>query len=141
MKEHSDDFVEDNPMAAPLQPRGDVWEQTKQRASRARERTEIFVRENPVPLIIGALGLGVAIGLAIGFSSEEREERGERTMPIDRFNWSFLSLPFLWPLFKSVKEKYSDSADAVKENVDRLKNIDLDHFSRPIRKRWKSWTH
>src|SRR5438067_9194380 len=34
-----------------------TWEGTKDKAGRARERTEYFVRENPVPTILGALGL------------------------------------------------------------------------------------
>jgi hypothetical protein len=130
MNEHGNDFVEDDPMAAPMRPRGDMWEQTKHRAIVARERTEFFLRENPVPLIIGALGLGLAIGLAIRFSSDEKEKSKS---PIDHFNWSFLSLPFLWPALKSLKEKYDDSTDVVKDNVDR--------YAKPIRKRWKTWAH
>src|SRR5262249_5782301 len=35
------------------------WDQTKEKASRALDRTEHFVRENPVPTILGALGLGI----------------------------------------------------------------------------------
>ena len=46
-----------------------TWDETKEKASRARERTEYFVRENPVPTILGALGYGIAIGLAIRFAS------------------------------------------------------------------------
>src|SRR5262249_59359137 len=42
-----------------------TWDGTKEKAGRARERTEYFVRENPVPAILGALGIGIAIGLAI----------------------------------------------------------------------------
>src|SRR4051812_27373212 len=54
----------------------DTWRQTKERANTARERTEFFLRENPVPTVIGALALGLAIGLAIRYSSESsrREE-------------------------------------------------------------------
>ena len=33
---------------------GDKWQQTKEKATAARERTEFFLRENPVPTIIGA---------------------------------------------------------------------------------------
>ena len=139
MNENSEDFIEDNPMAA-MQPRGDAWEQTKQRAGRVRERTEFFLRENPVPMILGALVAGLAIGLAIRYSSSS-EEKEKVQAPLDRLGWSFLSLPFLWPVFKSVKEKCEDSAATVRENVDRLKKIDIDRYADPIRKRWKAWTH
>src|SRR6266436_1485071 len=51
-----------------------TWEGTKEKAGRARERTEYFVRENPVPTIIGALGIAIAIGLAIRFASTSEQK-------------------------------------------------------------------
>ena len=118
-----------------------TWGETKQRAGRARERTEYFVRENPVPTILGALGLGIAIGLAIRYasSSEEKAEVQVKS-PLGNLNWSFLSLPFLLPLFKTAKEKYERSTEVMKDGVKRLKKIDVDRYAKPIRKRWKAWT-
>jgi hypothetical protein len=52
-----------------------------------------------------------------------------------------LSLPFLWPLFKAMRRKYEDSADVVKDGVDRLKKVDVDRYVKPLRKRWKSWAN
>src|SRR5438067_9499286 len=101
-----------------------TWDQTKQKASRALERTEDFVRENPVPTILGALGLGIAIGLTIRYAStSERKAEIELKSPLGNFDWGVLSLPFLWPLFKSAKEKYESSAEAVKDGVKQLKKI------------------
>jgi ElaB/YqjD/DUF883 family membrane-anchored ribosome-binding protein len=118
-----------------------TWDETKEKASRARDRTEYFVRENPVPTILGALGLGIAIGLAIRFAStSERKAEMEMKSPLANLNWSVLSLPFLWPLFKSAREKYESSAEAVKDGVKQLKKIDVDRYAKPIRKRWKAWT-
>ena len=122
-----------------------TWDGTKEKAGRARERTEYFVRENPVPTILGALGIGIAIGLAIRFAStSEQKAEVEVKSPLGDLNWSVLSLPFLWPLFKSAREKYESSADAVadamKDGVKRLKKIDVDRYAKPIRKRWKAWT-
>src|SRR5437588_2860717 len=98
-----------------------TWGETKEKAGRARERTEYFVRENPVPTILGALGLGIAIGLAIRFAStSERKAEIELKSPLGNFDWGVLSLPFLWPLFKSAKEKYETSAEAVKDGVKQL---------------------
>lgn len=128
MNEHGNDWVEDNPTAAAMEPRGDAWEQTKQRAGRMRDRTEFFLRQNPVPMVIGALLVGAAIGFAVRLGTEAKEEV---KTPARAINWSFLSLPFLWPLIQSIRERYDDSADAVKDNVDR--------YTRPMRKRWKSW--
>src|SRR6266478_2043004 len=118
-----------------------TWEGTKEKAGRARDRTEYFVRENPVPTILGALGLGIAIGLAIHYaSSSEDKTELEVKSPLGNVNWSLLSLPFLWPLFRSAKETYESSAEAVKDGVKRLKKIDIDDYTKPIRKRWKAWT-
>jgi len=63
--------------------------------------------------------------------------------PLGNLNWSILSLPFLWPLLKSAREKYETSADAMadamKDGVKRLKKIDVNRYAKPIRKRWKAW--
>jgi hypothetical protein len=158
-----DNFPEDEPLDAPLPineeqtetaprraPRrtvekistaaGETWAQTKQHAGNARERTELFLRENPVPTILGALVVGLAIGLAIRYASAEEKKEVEVKTPLGNFSWGVFSLPFLWPFFKSVKERYEDSAEVVKEGVDRVRNIDVHRYTKPIRKRWKNWT-
>ena len=118
---------------------GDTWQQTKDKASAARDRTEFLVRENPVPTIIGALAIGVAVGWALRYATAEDEKEIEIESPLGRMNWSFFSLPFLWPLLRSVKDKYEDSAETVKDGVERLRDIDVKRYTKPIRKRWKSW--
>ena len=117
----------------------------QQGANEALHRADVYVRENPVPTILGALGIGIAIGLAIRFAStSEQKAEVEVKSPLGDLNWSVLSLPFLWPLFKSAREKYERSTDAVsdamKDGVKRLKKIDVDRYAKPIRKRWKAWT-
>ena len=115
-----------------------TWDQTKDKASRALERTEHFVRENPVPTILSALGLGIAIGLAIRYAApSERKREIELESPWGKLNWSVLSLPFLWPLFKSAREK---SEDVMRNGVKQLKKMDVERYAKPIRKRWKAWT-
>lgn len=118
-----------------------VWEQTKERAGTARERTEFYLRENPVPTVLGALAIGLAIGLAIRYASAPDERKVEAKTPLGNVDLSMLTLPFLWPFFKTVRRKYGDSADAVKENVDRLKKIDVDDYVKPLRKKWRAWTN
>src|SRR5437667_10025687 len=85
---NNDDLTRDEPLPTPLQSsegelgssgRGQfrrtqtkfstamshTWEGTKEKAGRARVRTQYFVRENPVPTILGALALGIPTGFAI----------------------------------------------------------------------------
>src|SRR5438128_10554626 len=165
---NENDLTRDEPLPTQLQPREEeigstgreqfrratrkfstamsqTWDGTKEKAGRARERTEYFVRENPVPAIVSALGIGIAIGLAIRYASaDERKTEIEVKSPLGNLNWSVLSLPFLWPLFKSAKQRYERSADvvadAMQDGVKRLKKIDVDRYAKPIRKRWKAWT-
>lgn len=117
----------------------DAWKQTKVTASAAREKTEFVLRQNPVPTVIGALAVGLAIGLAIRYSSETSEPEREVKSPFGDINLGVLSLPFLWPFFKSVQRRYEDSADVVKDGVDRLKGVDVDRYVKPLRKKWRSW--
>lgn len=142
-------FVNDDPLGAEqeasprrrrrppsvLEPPPRRREQIRGRPNSSRGRTELFLRENPVPIVIGALTVGVAIGLAIHYASRS-EEKGIET-PVGKLNWSFLSLPFLWPLLRSMKEKVEESADAVGDGV---KGIDFRRYTKPLRKRWRSWT-
>jgi ElaB/YqjD/DUF883 family membrane-anchored ribosome-binding protein len=164
MNPSGDEFKEDEPLTASMQAReeqtsseaegrlrrtahkvsaaaGDTWEQTKEKAGVARQRTEFFLRENPVPTILGALAIGLAIGLAIRYSSSAEENEIEAKPSPGNMHWGFLSLPFLWPFVKSLKEKYRDSAEAVKEGVDRARNLDIHRYTKPIRKRWKARTN
>jgi len=158
---NENDLTRDEPLPPQLQPRGEeigstgreqfrqvtnkfstamsqTWDQTKEKAGRARERTEYFVRENPVPAILSALGIGIAIGLAIRYASPiERKTEVEVKSPVGDLNWSVLSLPFLWPLFKSAREK---SGDVMRNGVKRLKKMDVEQYAKPIRKRWRAWT-
>jgi ElaB/YqjD/DUF883 family membrane-anchored ribosome-binding protein len=161
---NGDEFTEDDPLAASMRSSeergseetpgrmrqaagkvstlaGDAWEQTRERASLARERTEFFLRENPVPTVLGALAIGVAIGLAIRYSSSSSEKEVEVKSPLANVDLSILSLPFLWPFFKSLRRKYDESADVVKDGVVRLKKVDVDRYVKPLRKKWKAWAN
>ncbi|MGE5213196.1 MAG: DUF883 family protein [Nitrospirota bacterium] len=162
MNPNENDLTRDEPLPAqPFQPRAEdisatgreqfrrateevstqmsqTWDQTKEKASRALERTEDFVRENPVPTILGALGLGIAIGLAIRYAAPgERKREIVVESPWGKFNWSVLSLPFLWPLFKSARQK---SEHVMRNGVKQLKKMDVERYAKPIRKRWRAWT-
>jgi hypothetical protein len=164
MNANDNDFIEDDPLAAPRRSArgrrpsgvrgrfsdaghrassagGDAWRQAKVTAGLTRRRTETFLRENPVPMILGALATGLAIGLAIRYASSSREKDVEAEHSLTNVDWSVLSLPFLWPFFRSLRERCADSAEAMKEGVDRVRDIDIHRYTKPIKKRWKAWTH
>ncbi len=120
----------------------DAWRQTREKAGVARERTEFFLRENPVPTVLGALALGVAIGLAIRYSSESKREV-EVKSSLGNLDLGALGLASILPLLKGARHRYEDAAGVVKDRVsggvDRLRSVDVDDYVQPLRKKWRSW--
>jgi ElaB/YqjD/DUF883 family membrane-anchored ribosome-binding protein len=117
----------------------ETWDQTRQKAVVVRERTEFFLRENPVPTVLGALALGLAIGLAIRYSSRPEEPPLSVRRALREIDWSAISPAFLPGLLRSVKRGYADSTEAVKGGLERVKEVDVDEYVKPLRKRWKQW--
>src|SRR6202171_2362025 len=92
-----DEFMEDDPLAAQShaegrlvrtevrvrqtaqkvsEAAGDTWDNAKM----ARERTEVFLRQNPIPTILGALAIGLAIGLAIRYANSGEKKEVEKPL-------------------------------------------------------------
>jgi ElaB/YqjD/DUF883 family membrane-anchored ribosome-binding protein len=117
----------------------ETWDQTRQKAVVVRERTEFFLRENPVPTVLGALALGLAIGLAIRYSSKPEEPSLTLKRALREIDWSTVAPSFLPGLMRSVKRGYADSAEAVKGGFERVKEVDVDDYVKPLRRRWKQW--
>jgi len=117
----------------------ETWDQTRQKAGVMRERTEVFLRENPVPTVLGALVLGLAIGLAIRYSSRQEEPTLSVKRALREVDWSTIAPAFLPSLMRNVKKGYEGSAEAVKSGIDRVKEVDVDEYVKPLRKRWKNW--
>jgi ElaB/YqjD/DUF883 family membrane-anchored ribosome-binding protein len=117
----------------------DTWDQTRQKAVVVRERTEFFLRENPVPTVLGALAIGLAIGLAIRYSSRPEEPSASFKRALREFDWSSVTPAFLPGLMKTMKRGYADSAEAVKEGIERVKDVDVEDYVKPLRKRWRKW--
>ena len=150
---NNDEFAQDNPLAAHKPPTtskdltnanyaaGDDWNES---IPNKRRRPQNFVRENPVPIVVGALVLGLAAGWALRYATRDEKEVDVKT-PLGDFSWSFFSLPFLWPVFKSLREKAGDSVEAigdgVRDRARRVRKIDIGDYTKPLRKRWRNWTH
>ena len=120
-----------------------TWDQTRQKATVARERTEFFLRENPVPTVLGALALGLAIGLAIRYASRAPEPTPLTVRnALKNIDWRGISEPAL-PFLRKVRRGYDDTsevvADAVRGGVERMREVDVDSYVKPLRKRWNSW--
>jgi len=101
-------------------------------ASEALHRADVYVRENPVPTILGALALGFLIGVLVR-SSE----------PTPRSRWNDArddAQDHLRDLLSSIAKKgrkaYKKSASAVRDGLsdatDAARNIDLDDYTDPV---------
>ena len=117
----------------------ETWDQTRQKAVVVRERTEFFLRENPVPTVLGALALGLAIGLAIRYSSRPQEPSLSVKRALRELDWSGIAPAFLPALMRNVKRGYEGSAEAMKDGFERVREVDVDDYVKPLRKRWKKW--
>ena len=42
-------------------------------------------------------------------------------------------------LMRNMKRGYEGSAEAVKDGFDWVKEVDVDEYVKPLRKRWKKW--
>jgi hypothetical protein len=40
---------------------------------------------------------------------------------------------------RNVKRGYEGSAEAVRDGLDRVREVDVDEYVKPLRKRWKKW--
>jgi ElaB/YqjD/DUF883 family membrane-anchored ribosome-binding protein len=117
----------------------ETWDQTRQKAVVVRERTEFFLRENPVPTVLGALALGLAIGLAIRYSSRPQEPSLSVKRALRELDWSGIAPAILPALMRNVKRGYEGSAEAMKDGFERVREVDVDEYVKPLRKRWKKW--
>ena len=92
-----------------------TWDQTRQKATLARERTEFFMRENPVPTVLGALALGLVIGLAIRYASRPAEPTPLTVRnALKNIDWRGISEPAL-PFLRKVRRGYDDTSEVVAE--------------------------
>jgi len=112
-------------------------EEIKHEAGRTLRQAGSYVRENPVPTIIGAVALGFAIGLIV--RSIESEKRSDQLRDTLEDAEDYLR-SVLVPLVKKSKRTYAKSAeavrDAVADAVDRARDIDVDDYTDPVANWW-----
>lgn len=121
----------------------ETWERTKGRAQDLIKTSGSYLRENPVPAIVGALSVGLAVGLLVRYlehshESESATEEHPRNTDTNT-GLKALLIPFLWPIFKAVKNQYNSSAIAAKKTFKkgRSKSFDVNKYVRPIVKKVK----
>ena len=106
----------------------------KDRGQDLVRETENYVRGNPIPTLLGAVAVGVAIGLLARALERQREPEPLRDAVNDL-------RAMLKPLAKKTRKAYADSShavhDAVANAVERAKDLDVDDYVDPVARWWK----
>ena len=109
----------------------------KDKSHELTERADLYVRQNPVPAIIGAVALGFALGLLARSIEPTRREPIQDCL--DETGDFFGSL--FTPVARKSRRAYSASSRAVHDAVDaaskKVRDVDVDDYVDPVVKWWK----
>ena len=108
----------------------------------AMQTTEVYVRENPFPAILTALGVGFGLGLLVRLF--ERPNRETIEVPIPRavqkardYDYQAAVLPFLWPVVKFFSSNYLAARRGVNSAYKQAQDVDVSKYVDPVVKRAK----
>lgn len=108
----------------------------------AMQTTEVYVRENPIPAILTALGVGFGLGLLVRLF--ERPSRDHVEVPIPRavqrardYDYQAAVLPFLWPVVKFFSSNYLAARKGVNKAYEKAQDVDVNKYVDPLVKRAK----
>lgn len=122
----------------------DSWASVSSKTDDVLQQTEIYVRENPFPAILTALGVGFALGLLVRLL--ETPSRDHIQVPIPKaaqkvrdFDYQAAVLPFLWPVVKFFSSNYAASRKSVNRAYKQASDIDVSDYIDPVVKKAKKF--
>lgn len=93
-----------------------------------------YVRENPVPLLLGAIAVGFLLGL-VARQLERERKREPIHDALDEIRG------FLQPYARRARKAAVHSADVVRDAAERVREIDVDEYAAPVAGWWrKLWS-
>jgi hypothetical protein len=101
-----------------------------ERAEEYLHETGRYVRENPVPLLLGAVAVGFLLGLAARQMERERKHEPIHDA-LDEIRG------FLKPLANRARHAAGHSADLVREAADRVRHLDAEEYAAPLGGWWR----
>lgn len=101
-----------------------------ERAEEYLQETGRYVRENPVPLLFGAVALGFLLGLAARQLERERKHEPIHDA-LDEIRG------FLKPLAKRARSAAGHSADLVRQAADRVRHLEAEECAAPLSGWWR----
>ena len=104
--------------------------------------TEIYVRENPIPAILTALGVGFGLGLLVRVLERPSREHIEVPIPktvqkVRDYDYQAAVLPFLWPVVKFFASNYASARKGVSNAYKQAQDVDVSKYVDPVVKRAK----
>ena len=120
------------------------WTDVRAKTDDVLHQTEVYVRENPFPAIVTALGVGFALGLLVRLL--ETPSRAHIEVPIPKaaqkvrdFDYQAAVLPFLWPVVKFFSSSYAASRKSVNKAYKQASDIDVSDYIDPVVKKAKKF--
>ena len=110
--------------------------------SGAMQSTEVYVRENPFPAILTALGIGFGLGLLVRLFERPSRETVEVPIPkavqkVRDYDYQAAVLPFLWPVAKFFMSNYASARKGVTKAYGQANDVDVSKYTDPVVKRAK----
>lgn len=108
----------------------------------AMQTTEVYVRENPFPAILTALGVGFGLGLLVRALDRPSRETIEVPIPkavqkVRDYDYQAAVLPFLWPVVKFFASNYASARKGVTKAYKQASDVDVNKYVDPVVKRAK----
>ena len=120
-----------------------TWSDTRVRTDDVLRSTEEYVRENPLPAIFTALGVGFALGLLVRLM-DRPNSRETIQVPIPKavqqardYDYRAALLPLLWPVIKFFSSNYAASRKGVQSAYKTASNVDVSDYIDPLIKKAK----
>ena len=119
------------------------WETARYKGDDVLRTTEEYVRENPLPSILTAVGVGFVLGLLVrSLEGPSRREVIEVPIPkgvqkVRDYDYKAVFLPFLWPVVKFFSSNYAASRKGVQRAYDAASDVDVSDYVDPIVKKVK----
>ena len=120
-----------------------TWSDTKLKTDDVLRSTEQYVRENPLPAIFTALGVGFALGLLVRLM-DRPSSRETIQVPIPKsvqqardYDYKAALLPLLWPVVKFFSSNYAASRKGVQSAYKTASNVDVSDYIDPLVKKAK----
>ena len=103
--------------------------EARERAENLLRDTDQYVRQNPIPLLLGAIAVGFLLGMVA--RQFERERKAEPIHDaLDEIRG------FLKPLAKKARRAAEHSAEVVRDAAGRV-HLDVDEYAAPVTGWWR----